>query len=145
MHCLQGIQLLHTLIFRIQQDFALQLLDIHIVCKSIYLYPCEECGYRGQDKLTLNNHIREYQNHNSLLQSTILSDTTLEEFGVKTLQKISKRIQQNFDAMSLMMMVILKIKNQMTSIQGMLKKKLLQNPMFWVISNQNLQEAYRRG
>ena len=55
--------------------------DVYLHMERVYeykeecaSYPCEECGYRGQDKLTLNNHIREYLNHNSLMKSTIFSD-----------------------------------------------------------------------
>ena len=50
------------------------------------------------------------------MQSKILSDTTLEEFGVKTLPKISKRILQNFDdlvidAIAMQLVVIFVILN----------------------------------
>ena len=86
-----------SMMFENEADVYLHMERVHEYGEECALYPCEECGYRGQDKLTLNNHIRECHNHNSLMQSTILSDNTLEEFGVKPLPKISKRIQQNFD------------------------------------------------
>ena len=81
------------MMFENEADVYLHMERVHEYGEECALYPCEECGYRGQDKLTLNNHIRECHNHNSLMQSTILSDNMLEEFGVKTLPKISKRIQ----------------------------------------------------
>ena len=59
------------------------------------LYPCEECGVRGQDKLNLNIHVKEC--HNSTTQSINQADSTLEEFGIEKLPEYSKRIRQNFD------------------------------------------------
>ena len=66
------------------------------------IYPCEECGYRGQDKIAINQHVKEY--HTSNVNSTTInletsSNTTLEEFGIQRLPIISKRIRQNFDGM----------------------------------------------
>ena len=45
------------------------------------LYPCEECGVRGQDILNLNIHVKEC--HNSTTQSINQSDSTLEEFEIE--------------------------------------------------------------
>ena len=59
------------------------------------LYPCEECGVRGQDKLNLNIHVKEC--HNSTTQSINQADSTLEEFGIEKLPEYSKRIRQNFE------------------------------------------------
>ena len=61
---------------------------------EVVLYPCEECGYRTQDKLNLNTHIKEC--HNSTTQSVNQLDSTFEEFGIKRLPEYSKRIRQNF-------------------------------------------------
>ena len=102
------------MMFENEADVYLHMERVHEYGEECALYPCEECGQRGQDKLSLNNHIRE--NH-ALIQSTILSDTTLEEFAIKPLPKYNRILM----ILSLMTKVISKLKNQMMIIQRMLK------------------------
>ena len=89
--------------FENEADVYLHMERVHEYGEECAIYPCEECGYRGQDMIALNQHIQEY--HTSNVNSTTIrfeasTNTTLEaslqEFGIQTLPVISKRIKQNF-------------------------------------------------
>ena len=77
---------------------------VHEFGEECALYPCEECGYRGQDIISLNDHIAmghdepgfEDETSESVYSITSTS-LTLEEMGIQKLPEISKRIKQNFD------------------------------------------------
>ena len=83
------------MMFENEADVYLHMERVHEYGEECALYPCEECGYRGQDKLNLDTHIKEC--HNSTTQSINQSDSILEEFGIEKLPEYSKRIRQNFD------------------------------------------------
>ena len=78
-----------------EADVYLHMERVHEYGEECALYPCEECGYRGQHKLNLDTHIKEC--HNLITQSINQSDSTFEEFGIEKLPDYSKRIRQNFD------------------------------------------------
>ena len=63
--------------FENEADLHLHMERVHEYGEECAMYPCEECGYRGQDKLSINAHIQEYHS----------SDTTLEENTYTTLEE----------------------------------------------------------
>ena len=83
------------MMFENEADVYLHMERFHEYGEESALYQCEECGYRGQDKLNLNTHVKEC--HNSTTQSINQSDSILVEFGIEKLPEYSKRIRQNFE------------------------------------------------
>ena len=101
-----------NMMFENEADLHLHMERVHEYGEECAMYPCEECGYRGQDKLTINAHIQVYHSSNTTFEETTYTtfeettnttnsttNSTLEEFGVKRLPEISKRIWQNFDGL----------------------------------------------
>ena len=46
--------------FENEADVYLHMERVHEYGEECAMYPCEECGYRGQDMIALNQHIQEY-------------------------------------------------------------------------------------
>ena len=60
---------------------------VHDFGEICVIYPCEECGFQGQDLDSLENHIDSFHGRGE----------SLEELGIRRLPEYSKRIQQNFE------------------------------------------------
>ena len=82
-----------------EADVSFHMIRVHEYGEECALYPCEECGYRGQDRISLNNHIQE--EHSEVTVESVRDSlmNTLEEYGIRRLPEISKRIKQNFDGL----------------------------------------------
>ena len=65
-------------------------MEKHVLC--IHMYPCEECGFQGQDIVSLQNHISE---EHSCISEDETSDN-LEDLGIPQPPVYSKRIKQTF-------------------------------------------------
>ena len=64
---------------------------VHEYGEIFDLYPCEECGFRGTDVLSIQAHIKErHKNLSNVCES-------LEEFGIEQLPVYSKRRKQKFE------------------------------------------------
>ena len=67
---------------------------VHEYGEIFYLYPCEDCGFRSTDVLSIRAHIKEQQNH---LSKVCVS---FEKFRFAQLPEVSKRRdarKQNFE------------------------------------------------
>ena len=53
------------------------------------MYPCEDCGFQGQDVKSLKVHISESHTNRS-------DENNLEQLGIQQLPFYSRRIKQNF-------------------------------------------------
>ena len=72
--------------FENEDDVNFHMCRVHEYGEECSLYTCEKCGCRAQDKISLNNHIKE--EHGSVGVSLM---NTLLEFGIERLQEVSKR------------------------------------------------------
>ena len=63
---------------------------VHEYGETCNIYPCEDCGFQGQDIRSLKQHISESHD-----------ETCLEQLGIKQLPYYSKRIKQNFNGLSI--------------------------------------------
>lgn len=63
---------------------------VHEYGETCNIYPCEDCGFQGQDIRSLKQHISESHD-----------ETCLEQLGIKQLPYYSKRIKQNFNSLSI--------------------------------------------
>ena len=102
-----------------EADVYLHMERVHEYGEECALYPCEECGYRGQDKLNLDTHIKEC--HNLITQSINQSDSTFEEFGIEKLPEYSNEYDRTLMISLLMIKETLRSKIQILSIQMKLK------------------------
>ena len=50
------------MMFENEADVFLHMERVHEYGEDCALYPCEECGFRAQDKLNLDTHIKECHN-----------------------------------------------------------------------------------
>ena len=50
--------------FENEADVYLHMERVHEYGEECAIYPCEECGYRGQDKIAINQHVKEYHTSN---------------------------------------------------------------------------------
>ena len=71
--------------FKNEEDMEYHRSRVHEYGETCCMYPCEKCGYQGQDLESLEEHIKE---------SHVLSD--LEELGIVKLPVYSRRIKQTF-------------------------------------------------
>ena len=65
---------------------------VHEYGETCNMYPCEDCGYQGQDIISLQNHLSEA--HSDISEAE--NSNNLEGLGIVQLPVYSKRIKQTF-------------------------------------------------
>ena len=78
--------------FKNDEDMNHHVVRVHEYGETCTMYPCEECGFQGQDIVSLQNHISE---EHSCISEDETSDN-LEDLGIPQLPVYSKRIKQTF-------------------------------------------------
>ena len=65
---------------------------VHEYGENYEIYPCEDCGYRGDDIVSIRTHIDT--NHKNFVIGSDSLDS-LEDLGIKKLPEITKRRKQD--------------------------------------------------
>ena len=78
--------------FQTDEDINPHQFSVHEYGETCNMYPCEDCGYQGQDIVSLQNHISEAHSNISEAEQS----NNLEDLGIVQLPVYSKRIKQSF-------------------------------------------------
>ena len=78
--------------FQTDEDMNHHQVWVHVYGETCNMYPCEDCGYQGQDIVSLQNHISEAHSNISEAEQS----NNLEDLGIVQLPVYSKRIKQTF-------------------------------------------------
>ena len=78
--------------FQTDEDINPHQFSVHEYGETCNMYPCEDCGYQGQDIVSLQNHISEAHSNISEAEQS----NNLEDLGIVQLPVYSKRIKQTF-------------------------------------------------
>ena len=73
------------MLFKTEADLKFHQSKVHDYGEMCSIYPCDKCGYQGQDLASLERHMNE---------SHVLTD--LEELGIVKLLVYSRKIKQTF-------------------------------------------------
>ena len=88
-------------LFENELDLKNHVVRVHEYGESFEIYPCEECGYRGQDLNQIRSHVKEVHNAPTInTASETESDSdfesdSLEDLGITKLPEVTGRRKQN--------------------------------------------------
>ena len=77
------------MVFENDGDMKHHQVRVHEYREMCNMYPCEDCGFQGQDVRSLKVHISESHTNSS-------DENNLEQHGIQQLPFYSRRIKQNF-------------------------------------------------
>ena len=91
--------------FKCESDMYYHVERIHVYGKTCEMYPCEECGFSGQDKKALKDHMISSHSNTEETSYEKLLESDLDDSGEHSTRMsefvVGKRIKQNLQNINL--------------------------------------------